>query len=205
MTKYNILQINTADNLVTHKDIELNSENDSISYKNISYVVRWQQAKSRSGSASTKLMSEISGTTAKPWKQKGTGRARQGSKRSVQFVGGRTCHGPRQRGFGFTMPSKIIRNALTDSLKTRLNEKAIYLIEKCELKKTQEFLKFLKPHNIKNALIVSDNEMIKKCVANIPNIEFIKPNFINPLDILNHKNIVIIGNDVLNNILGEIK
>lgn len=205
MTKYNILQINTADNLVTHKDIDLNSENDSISYKNISYVVRWQQAKSRSGSASTKLMSEISGTTAKPWKQKGTGRARQGSKRSVQFVGGRTCHGPRPRGFGFTMPSKIIRNALTDSLKTRLNEKAIYLIEKCELKKTQEFLKVFKAHNIKNALIVSDNEMIKKCVANIPNIEFIKPNFINPLDILNHKNIVIIGNDVLNNILGEIK
>lgn len=79
------------------------------------------------------------------------------------------------------------------------------MIEKCELKKTQEFLKVFKAHNIKNALIVSDNEMIKKCVANIPNIEFIKPNFINPLDILNHKNIVIIGNDVLNNILGEIK
>ena len=52
-------------------------------------------------------MAEISGTTAKPYKQKGTGNARQGSIRSVQFVGGRTCHGPTPRSFDFTLPKKI--------------------------------------------------------------------------------------------------
>ena len=77
----------------------------------VAYVLGWQRAKRRSGSANTKLMSEISGTTAKPHKQKGTGSARQGSKRSVQFRGGRTCFGPRARSFDFSLPKKIIKTA----------------------------------------------------------------------------------------------
>lgn len=76
------------------------------SAKLVNMVIEWQLRGKRAASANIKEMSEISGTTKKPYKQKGTGNARQGSKRSVQFVGGRTCHGPKGRAFDFSFPKK---------------------------------------------------------------------------------------------------
>ncbi len=90
---------------VGSKSFEISSPNNyTLNPRSLSYIVRWHLAAKRSGSAKVKTMAEISGTTAKPWKQKGTGRARQGSRRSVQFVGGRTCHGPVVRSFSFVAP-----------------------------------------------------------------------------------------------------
>lgn len=143
MTKINITHINFEGNKSSSIDMDLDISVQSM--KNLSYVIRWQLARSRNGSAKTKTMAEISGTTAKPWKQKGTGRARQGSRRSVQFVGGRTCHGPMPRSFDFTMPSKIIKLALKDAIKIKLADNSIYLVENLSsAKKTKEIFSFLK-------------------------------------------------------------
>ena len=106
MTSLTIKTIDFGKTTLGSKSIDVASTLEIKSAKSVSYVVRWQLARRRSGSAKTKTMAEISGTTAKPWKQKGTGRARQGSRRSVQFVGGRTCHGPTLRSFDFSMPKK---------------------------------------------------------------------------------------------------
>ena len=94
MTSLTLKTIDFDKGAIGFKQLDVASSLEIESAKSVAYVVRWQLAARRSGSASTKTMAEISGTTAKPWKQKGTGRARQGSRRSVQFVGGRTCHGP---------------------------------------------------------------------------------------------------------------
>ena len=90
------------------------------SYDSIAYVVNWQLSRRRSGSAKIKQMSEISGSTAKPFRQKGTGNARQGSKRSVQMRGGRTCFGPIPRSFDYSLPKKIVKLALVNIIKTKI-------------------------------------------------------------------------------------
>ena len=109
---------------------ELNNSKESFSFKgendisldNIAHAISWQRASNRSGSAKIKQMHEISGTTAKPYKQKGTGNARHGSRRSVQFVGGRTCFGPTPRSFSYSLPKKMSQKALQDALKVKFNQ-----------------------------------------------------------------------------------
>lgn len=81
--------------------------------------VEWQRAKRRAGTHATKTISEISGTTAKPYRQKGTGRARQGSLRSVQFRGGGVAHGPVVRSHAFDLPKKVRRLALRSALSAK--------------------------------------------------------------------------------------
>jgi large subunit ribosomal protein L4 len=206
MTKLKISHINFADSKISNKELDIDSEINVQSYKNLSYVVRWQLAKSRSGSAKTKKMSEISGTTAKPWKQKGTGRARQGSKRSVQFVGGRTCHGPQPRSFDFTIPKKIIKVALSDAIKIRLTEKSVFVADNINSNiKTKDIATTFKKNNILNALIISNNDNLVKSSKNIKNVKSINMSNINPNDILNYENIIIEGSDLLNQFIGVIK
>jgi large subunit ribosomal protein L4 len=206
MTKLKISHINFADSKTSSKEIDIDSEINIQSYKNLSYVVRWQLAKSRSGSAKTKKMSEISGTTAKPWKQKGTGRARQGSRRSVQFVGGRTCHGPQPRDFNFSIPKKIIKVALSDAIKIRLSEKSVFVADNINSNiKTKDIASIFKKNNILNALIISNNDNLVKSSKNIKNVKSINMSNINPNDILNHENIIIEGSDLLNQFIGVIK
>src|SRR3989338_5934479 len=113
--------------------------------KTVAYAVRWQLARRRAGTAKVKTMAEISGTTAKPYNQKGTGNARQGSRRSVQFVGGRTCHGPTLRSYDFAMPKKIIKKSLSDAIKMKLKENkfALFADVKADKLKTAEINKIL--------------------------------------------------------------
>ena len=85
MTSLTLQKIDFAGKKAGSQKVELNSDLELQSPKSVAYVVRWQLAKRRSGSAKTKTMAEISGTTAKPYKQKGTGNARQGSKRATKW------------------------------------------------------------------------------------------------------------------------
>lgn len=167
---------------------------DIESAKSVAFVVQWQLAKRRAGSAKTKTMAEISGTTAKPYKQKGTGRARQGSKRSVQFVGGRTCHGPMPRSFDFTMPKKIASIALSDALKSKLNENKVLLISDFEKNaKTSVISKLLNKNSIKSALIVHDgsSSSLDKSARNIVNVKTIKSDALNTYDLLKYDHILV--------------
>ena len=152
------------------------------SAKSVAYVVRWQLARRRAGSAKTKTMAEISGTTAKPWKQKGTGRARQGSRRSVQFVGGRTCHGPTPRSFDFTMPKKIVDLALADALRFKIKDNKVAVFAGSpKVVKTNKINNLLKKNGFEKVLFVYNekNDNLTKSIRNIKNVKAIEGKAIN--------------------------
>jgi large subunit ribosomal protein L4 len=178
------------------------------SAKSVSYVVRWQLARSRAGTAKTKKMSEISGTTAKPWKQKGTGRARQGSRRSVQFVGGRTCHGPQPRSFDFKMPKKIINKAISDALSNKLIENKLLIFTNFPSKiSANKISKILENNKLNKVLFIhnNDNDIINKSVRNIKNVKAIDSKAINVYDIISHDYLIIDDNLIDSKIIKAIK
>lgn len=182
---------------------------DLESAKSVAYVVRWQLARRRAGSAKTKTMAEISGTTAKPYKQKGTGNARQGSKRSVQFVGGRTCHGPMPRSFDFTMPKKIVKVALADVLKLKLKESKVAIFSNFGSEiKTAKVNKALNGAEFASTLILyngeESNQALVKSVKNLKNVKVLHANGINVYDILNFDHLLVDDQTFQNNILGAI-
>ncbi len=193
MNEISLKQINFETESIDNKSFHIDSDISFLSAKNISYVVRWQLASRRSGSAKTKTMAEISGTTAKPWKQKGTGRARQGSKRSVQFVGGRTCHGPVPRSFDFSMPKKITKKALADILVLKIFENKIFTFSSPSVNiKTNKISKFLQKSNLETVLFIVDkNSVLQKSVKNIKNVKVLHSNALNVYDILNYNNIIV--------------
>jgi large subunit ribosomal protein L4 len=206
MNEISVKQINFETESVDNKSFSIDSDISFLSAKNISYVVRWQLASRRSGSAKTKTMSEISGTTAKPWKQKGTGRARQGSKRSVQFVGGRTCHGPMPRSFDFSMPKKITKKALADVITLKIFENKIFTFSSPSVNiKTNKISKFLQKSNLETVLFIVDkNSVLQKSVKNIKNVKVLHSNALNVYDILNYNNVIVEQNIFEQSILKSI-
>ncbi len=170
---------------------------DKISDKTIAYAVRWQLARKRAGTAKVKTMAEISGTTAKPYKQKGTGNARQGSKRSVQFVGGRTCHGPTPRSFDFSLPKKIASKALNDAIALKLKENSFILHDNSVKEvKTSSVNKALKANKIASALIICDlddeaNKNLILSARNLKNVKILDSKAINTYDLLKFDKIIV--------------
>jgi large subunit ribosomal protein L4 len=194
MTSLTLKTIDFGKEQVGSKKVDLASPLEIESAKSVAYVLRWQLAARRAGSAKTKTMAEISGTTAKPWKQKGTGRARQGSRRSVQWVGGRTCHGPMPRSFDFSMPKKIVKKALADVLKLKLKENKVALFSDFGTEiKTAKIGSTLEKNNFTSALIVHDgtNAALIKSAKNLKNIKALDAKAINVYDILHFDNLVV--------------
>jgi large subunit ribosomal protein L4 len=109
-------------------------------------VVVWQLAKRRSGTACTKTRGEVSGGGKKPWRQKGTGRARAGTNRSPVWTGGGTIFGPKPRSYAFSLPKKIRKAALRSVLTAKLKDNQITVIDKIELEapKTKLFVDIVK-------------------------------------------------------------
>jgi large subunit ribosomal protein L4 len=194
MSSINLKTINFSNSETGSKSLNLDVNLDIESAKSVAYVVRWQLASRRSGSAKVKSMAEISGTTAKPHKQKGTGRARQGSRRSVQFVGGRTCHGPTPRSFDFSMPKKIVKIALSDAVKFKLKEQKIVLFSDFGSDvKTSKVSTVLNNNNFSNALIIHDgsNSALVKSAKNLKNVKTLRGDAINVYDILSFDHILV--------------
>ncbi len=193
MNSVTLKTINFSNSEIGSKKVDV-ANLDIESAKSVAYVVRWQLARKRSGSAKVKSMAEISGTTAKPWKQKGTGHARQGSRRSVQFVGGRTCHGPTPRSFDFTMPKKIVKVALSDAIKFKLKEAKISTFADFGSEiKTAKINAVLNKNNFNSALIIHDgsNEALVKSARNIKNVKVLSGDAINVYDLLNFDQILV--------------
>ncbi|MFC1658953.1 50S ribosomal protein L4 [Pseudomonadota bacterium] len=152
----------------------------------VSRVINWQLANKRSGSAKVKEMSEISGTTKKPFRQKGTGSARQGTKRAVQMRGGRTCFGPLQREFGYSLPKKIVQKALKFVLRSKIKEgKLIILDEVHSLDiSTSSLNKKLSSCGIKKGLALYKNaEKCNNFLLSLRNIKSYKPLLINAMNV----------------------
>ncbi len=157
-------------------------------------VVRMQLAGRRRGTASTKERSLISGGGRKPWKQKGTGRARAGSTRSPLWRGGGTIFGPHPRSYSFQVPKKVRRAALCSVLSDKFREEKLLVLEGLGVTeaKTKQFHSALKTLQVQNALIVVEGRdlTLEKSSRNIPGIQVIECEGLNVHDILRHEYLI---------------
>ena len=154
-----------------------------------------QLANNRQGTQKAKTRSEVSGGGKKPYRQKGTGHARQGSTRAPQFTGGGTVFAPVPRDYSFKMNKKEKRAALKSALTSRVQENRLVVVDelKFDAPKTKDMVKVLGSLNADNALVVL-NENDKNVVLSGRNIDGVKmalTNTINVFDILNHKTLVL--------------
>lgn len=159
-------------------------------------VVKSQLASRRQGTQSVKTRTEVRGGGRKPWRQKGTGRARQGSIRAPHWVGGGVTFAPKPRDYSYKVPKKVRQLAMKSVLTSKaLNSEIIVLEElKLEAPKTKEIVEMLENLNAKKkALIVMDekNENVIKSASNIPNVKTILIDALNVYDILNYDSFII--------------
>lgn len=155
-----------------------------------------QQAAERHGTHKTKGRSEVRGGGRKPWKQKGTGRARQGSIRSPQWVGGGTVFGPTPRTYGFKLPKKVRRLAIKSALSSKVIANEIIVLDQLTFAapKTKEFANIL--NNLKvdrKALVVTANyeDNVALSARNIPGVKFVAADGINVRDVLVYDKLII--------------
>ncbi len=159
-------------------------------------MVTWQLAKRRAGTHKTKSVGEISGTTKKPYKQKGTGRARQGSQRSPQFRGGARIFGPVVRSHAFDLPKKIRKLALKHALSSKVADGKLVVIEaaRTESHKTKDLVQRLTGLGIGSALIIDgvavDNNFLL-AARNLPTIDVLPQQGANVYDILRRDTLVL--------------
>ena len=179
-------------------EIELNDNIFGIDVnKNAVYLaVQNQLANKRQGTQSTKTKSEVSGGGIKPWRQKGTGRARQGSIRSAQWIKGGIALGPKPRSYSYTIPKKLKRLALKSALTSKVNEKELLVLDQLNFDniKTKQMVNVLNSLKIdSSALIVLEgkNETVEKSARNIPGIKTALVNTINVFDILKYSKFII--------------
>ncbi|MCL2741934.1 MAG: 50S ribosomal protein L4 [Oscillospiraceae bacterium] len=161
----------------------------------VKYAVLSMLANGRQGTHSTKTKSEVSGGGRKPYRQKGTGRARHGSTRSAQWIKGGIVHGPKPRSYRFTIPKKVRRLALKSALTARCAEDAIVVLDELRLDavRTKSMVALLRDLNVgPSALIVigGKDEAITLSARNIPGIKTAYTNTINVHDILKYGKII---------------
>jgi large subunit ribosomal protein L4 len=153
-------------------------------------VVRYQRARKRSGSACTKGRSDVSGGGAKPFRQKGTGRARQGTRRAPQMRGGGVVFGPTPRDYGFKLNKKVRANALKSALSRRVADQKVVLIDELAMPevKTRHFADFLSRFDVGSALVVihDNDEAVELSARNIPRVKVMKSDGLNVYDVLGH-------------------
>ena len=159
-------------------------------------VVKNHLANCRQGTQSALTRAEVSGGGRKPWRQKGTGRARQGSTRAPQWTHGGIVFAPKPRDYGYTLNKKTRRLALKSALSAKAAEAAIVVIDaiKMDAPKTAEFAKFLNAVGVEGkALVVTaaNDENVVKSGRNIPGCEVTFANLINVYDVVNAKKLVV--------------
>lgn len=159
-------------------------------------AVEWQLAKRRAGTHKTKTVSEISGTTKKPWKQKGTGSARAGSLRSPQFRGGARIFGPVVRSHALGLNKKVRKLALKMALSAKHAEKSLFILDGTDIKKpkTKEIAAVFKKIGWDKPLIIDGakvNEDFAKAARNIMFVDVLPTIGANVYDIIRHKQLVL--------------
>ncbi|MGA2467281.1 MAG: 50S ribosomal protein L4 [Thermodesulfobacteriota bacterium] len=160
-------------------------------------VVRRSLASQRKGSASTKNRALVRGGGAKPWRQKGTGRARAGSRRSPLWRGGGTIFGPMPRDYSFSLPKKVKQAALRAALSLKRQEGKLILLNDFPLEgfKTRQILEVLKKFQVEDALIVTDEKhlFLERSARNIPKIQILRYEGLSVYDILNHEHLILLS------------
>jgi len=183
-------------NLVsTGTEIELPDEmfNAPVRVDIVAQVVRWQLAKARSGNASTKTRSDVSGTTRKPWAQKESGKARQGSLRGPHFRGGGVVFGPHPRSYAFKLNKKIRDNGIFSILSDRMREGRIQIVNSFveSFDKTKEFVEWKDKHSLGKVLFIGDvYAKLVRCINNVPFCDILSPEGLNVLSCVKHDDII---------------
>ena len=159
-------------------------------------VIKNHLANRRQGTQSAKTRAEVRGGGRKPWRQKGTGRARQGSIRAVQWVGGGVAFAPKPRSYNYTLPKKVRRLAMKSALTSKVQNGEMIVLDalNMEAPKTKEFVQILKNVNAaKKALVVTaeNNENVIKSAKNIEGVATATVNTINVYDILKYDSFII--------------
>ncbi len=159
-------------------------------------VVKNYLANQRQGTQSAKTRAEVRGGGRKPWKQKGTGRARQGSIRSPQWIGGGVVFAPKPREYRYELPKKVRRLAMKSALSSKVQSENIIIIDELNMNtpKTKDMANILKNLSVeKKVLIVMDekNDNVVKSANNLPGVTTTLVTTLNVYDILNHEKFVI--------------
>lgn len=157
-------------------------------------AVRYQLAKKRAGNHKTKSRSEVRGGGAKPFRQKGTGRARQGTIRAPQWRGGGIVHGPLPRSHAFKLNRKVRAAALRCALSRRAEEKALVILDEISFSeiKTKQVVQLLKTFELSDALFVLDgeNDVFARSARNLQEVTVLEKGGVNVLDVLRRRNLV---------------
>lgn len=159
-------------------------------------VVKNQLANKRQGTQSAKTRAEVSGGGKKPWRQKGTGRARQGSIRSPQWRGGGVVFAPKPRDYSYVLPKKVRRLALKSVLTSKVVEEEIIVLNELNLnefstKTAKEILKNIKADKTAMVVVAEADERVYRSFRNIPGVQVAVVNNINVYDLLKHNSLVI--------------
>ena len=159
-------------------------------------VVKMQMANRRGGTASTKTRGEVRGGGRKPWRQKGTGRARAGSTRSPLWVGGGTVFGPRPRSYSYRMPRQARRAALWSALSLKRRDGRLVVVDKLELAevKTRRMAEVLGALAIEGSVLIvfaERNEGVEKAARNLPGVKVLAVDGLNVYDLLRYRNLVL--------------
>ena len=158
-------------------------------------MVRYQLSARRQGTAKTKGRSEVRGGGKKPYRQKGTGNARQGTVRAPNFVGGGTVFGPTPRDYSFKLNRKVRKAALTSALSARFREERLTVLSSLELEEisTKAFAEVLKKFDLDEALIVIDGDNLKAELSarNLPFVKLTKAEGVNVYDVMKYPNLVL--------------
>jgi large subunit ribosomal protein L4 len=157
-------------------------------------AVRYQLAKKRSGTHKIRSRSEVRGGGAKPFRQKGTGRARQGTTRAPHMRGGGVVHGPLPRNHGFKLNRKVRAAALRCALSRRVEEKALVILDDIAFGeiKTKNVVNLLKTFELTDALVVVDgaNEILARSASNLQEVTVLEKGGVNVVDVLRRRNLV---------------
>ena len=153
-------------------------------------------ANQRQGTQSTKTRAEVRGGGKKPWRQKGTGRARQGSIRAPHWVGGGIALGPKPRSYSYKLNKKERRLAIKSCLSSKVIENELTVVDKFEFNeiKTKEVAKMLNNLKLEGKTLIllpEKNEIIQKSARNIKGVKTLSVNTINAYDLVNYKNLVV--------------
>ena len=158
-------------------------------------VVNMQRANRRAGTSSTKTRGAVSGGGKKPWRQKGTGRARAGSSRSPIWVGGATIFGPQPRDYSYRLPASARRSALRSALAMKVRQQQLIVVDAIDIPdgKTKSVLRMLDALGVSKALIVIEaaNPMLERAARNLPGVKVLRAPGANVEDILRFQHLVL--------------
>ncbi len=191
----NIVVYDINKNQVSERELAEGVFNDDVRGYLIHDMVRYQLAARRQGTSSTKTRSEVRGGGKKPYKQKGTGNARQGCIRAPHYVGGGAAFGPRPRDYQFKLNRKVKKAALRSALSVRFKEEKLTVLSAFDLEKisTKGVVEVLNRFDISKALVVvSDaNHNLELSARNLPNVKVLRAEGVNVYDVMKYPNLIV--------------